>query len=1837
MEPLRHQSSLPIAPNLDYLDEVLSLMAEGAHGPTQIRPVVSYEPVRLVIHPGTPLEEIVPPVGATPAQIACDLAFRPLEDALRIAWKWLATGEFQVQRMGFRRDVYPHSNLRPGLPRIEDGPQALLHHLVCMRESIYRTIEATLRRVIGELDERIGKGSAAQGGVSKKPVKAYYQAPDPTSAESNKRVLVSFEGATEEEIEAFVVPYGRPIHGGKTSESNTTLEARSDRAQLLEQVEHWRLHDEWVRERAMHVAEVERQDGAYWEALTLDPLVAGLDIPRFSSAYSQFAQRNPFPRFDKDEQLRNDNVARSTVLVAPNSPIMLLRREYNDTLNDVLRDTVLVDFMDTVRYMSVTQPSMLVMPATAHWMPEAEPSTEWERSRAMDISLDPSSTLFEDLSSWTTKTCQHLDRRNAQKQGEKARVLIEALKVRIDRAMICLTYAQPSVAPAPEKYGWHTARAVCLNRSWTTGQTFGVNAANNYLVLAAIFYRVNHGLEEMQRNQSIVDTIDSARYHADHRGADSDTALFDSNVSSARLAAMNVAMEEAQRDSTSPQFDANMRDDDVPPPNWEEELNPDGSDPTPVLLAQYHFRMDSTSKRINEHRAKMPSKNAEQEAALDRLHAWKRFVYAHIPLIRALLDGERCDDAYALDQDLSAGRLSRLTLNYPCADLAPGEEQMRNLHDCLRIADAIYTVPSGSAAGTATATTAAQVTARAGADEAVVEEEIFKSGVVPAMVLTAQDTSVLAEGEEPPKKRRGRPPKNAPKPPPGSAARKPSGGRRPKKPAAGPVGRPPKKPAVSNEPGVTLPVPLPLDARVDDPNHQQALEGIKNLFEQDPDIDGADDLDGLFDDDPAAGVAGANGNLLFDTNGRLGVENILNNQADAPDDDYDPYAIFVSGIEASRKIQEAEDAEKARISSMKNVTFGRNGAMGIAVGSSERTTSGGAPGASNQLRPRLAAYSNPWVAFFRKIQLRPCVHREWSSRCDQISLAHPECYDFVLHSMLASMLGLYRTCRNPAPLGLAIKMYRATDLAMRYDAPRHVMLAIMFAHSDLIIASLREALVRQMEYDPVLWMMKGDWIRGSTHVARAVFHMRNHIGTVESVMDRGYGAQSIFAGTESLPATLAIATGEPVSKGDPAVSSTIWVAGMPAGVDPNAVPSTPQTPFFDQDNSSMGYGPATTGMSGAAASTATSNGTTQQGGGTQRVQVILPSVPHRPSIYRVQHPNFIPYMDWLFRFVSAEAVLVSASRRLVEYNRIMDSLSPEQQAEYAVSGVKRGPSVYRLSEATVQLIMSEAQHSRPGADIPMLSLRRIGVSLTGCSAIRQARDLFIERVHDQSVRTLISGMTAMDFELCAVFFRFLGIHSQRTVVPLDPSMTRRQAIALRKKWSIPDNEPIPLHALSFSVCSIAACRGVCNMLVPQTQSTRSFGQFWAAVDYHLGGMTCLSKKCIGVGYRNTVAPPELRHPWYHDLKRTEPGETVDAKCERLSKVFFGQFQALGEDPVYEFEDARQRTYPSQAGEIATRIVIFAEAVKKATGGKARAEPMDLLSEDVLKEKLKRYAGPDQDPAQVEAAMATFGSLRDMCTRESRQRDESQYTMPCYRSLLTLQPALGYVCGLEGTKITPYTPCTVCPGCGALTPYSVSSPLYIGPNGPTCGVCDWTERQRAMTPQCLICCQRGMELTTTSKGHKGLRFAKDLRQIYVLDDLTGKALEWRTGFVCTACYNQCTPWIAMELRDYEQSDAPLRPVPLYASHIAAGFVHDFFTGGRDNIRQCADISTPSRRIVKTQTVNGVTRPSFPPHALAVVLNQWSRGVTRAYLKAKNKRDKYLARLAKRAGRTAGKTE
>ncbi|HET9869179.1 MAG TPA: hypothetical protein VFR02_01600, partial [bacterium] len=429
--------------------------------------------------------------------------------------------------------------------------------------------------------------------------------------------------------------------------------------------------------------------------------------------------------------------------------------------------------------------------------------------------LDPKATVFADLAAWTDKTTGQLVRLPKARQLEKADALKEAIRVRISRALIGLTFGRPSIPPAPDQYGWYTARAVCLNRGWKSGMPLGRRARHNYLVLAAIFYRVNHGMEEMAKAQAIVEAVDRGRYAAKH-GALGDTLIYDESGAAARVAATQAAAAEEAAARLAAEEEA--RQDDNPPASLE-DLDPDGTNPGPVLLAQHEWRLRRTMERMKAHYAKQTPKNPEQEKAFDRLHLWKRFVYSHLLLARAILDGERCDDAYALEEDLVKGRLSRLTLNYPNTDMAPGEETMRSLHACLRLSDAVYAIPTGSSAGAATANAAAQVTTRLGADEAPMEETMM-TGSIPTTVRTAPDPSTNTNGE-PPKKRRGRPPKNAVRPV-GPTPRRP-----PSKPAAknankGGPGRPPKgrgkkakAAAAAAAAAKDLPMPLPLGTKLD--------------------------------------------------------------------------------------------------------------------------------------------------------------------------------------------------------------------------------------------------------------------------------------------------------------------------------------------------------------------------------------------------------------------------------------------------------------------------------------------------------------------------------------------------------------------------------------------------------------------------------------------------------------------------------------------------------------------------------------------------------------------------------------------------------------------------------------------------------------------------------------------------------------------------------------------------------------------------------------------------------------------------------------------------------------
>ncbi len=1696
------------------------------------------------VYPGDALEEISIPEHSTPAQMACDLTFRSLESALRLAWKWFAWDGIGPARMGFQA-LYPQAcggaGAECGLPQRSNGPRSFLYHLLLMRENVMRTIEATLANTDDVADP---------SKLSKKTRKTAYVAPDPTDEQGSlARVLLSFENAAATDVEAFVVPPARRSHGGKASESNIALEAKTDRSQLLEQIGFWRSMDETVR----RVLQDETSDGGYWYEIDQNPLASALSIPRYQAAWKERWTRFSVPIYDKDHQFREDPSIEYATLVAPCDPLSRLaaKRGAEPALTHVL-----VDFMDTIWYLSGTPPDQVQMPAASHWLPEPDTATGWEQAVANSAIGDPKGTYFSEIQSWTLKAQAHLTKRKpTTRQKDKATVLAKALDVRVKRAQVSM--AQHSKGD----FGWSTAHRVLSQRLWRAGDALGVNSRSNYLILAAIYYRVNHGMEQMETQQRIVDEIDKQQYQAKHS-----SGILDSDEATAAAAAVHEAARQHQSDNNE---DSTLAEDDCPPPFEELEGS---SDPLAVQRAQYEWRFAKLIQRMKEHYSKKAAPNARRSAALDEMYDWTRFVYSHMPLARALLDGERCDDAYALEENLSLGKISRLTQCYPFTDNAWGEEVLRNIGDRFRLVDAIYKVPSGST-GTATAAAAAEVTTRAGADEAGVEDVIASGYAVGGGVSVPTVDSRLSE---PAKKKRGRPPKN---PPPVTLA--PNGGKNGKR------GRPPKTPEVSS----VTPLPLPLDTPM--------AESV------DVDMLLAEEL-ALFANEGLPPEAVEDDDTDIDNPAQPQIVDPETALQAADDDELNQYAQLLETIRQDEELVQLEDDDRKKRASLRNVMVGNHGAMAVPVGSSAQATLG-APGCSHPIRPRVSVNTNPWTLLFCKVTPRPCADRDFASKCDQISRAHPECYEFVLQSFIASLAGLYRGCRNPAPFDLALKLQRIYDRALRYDACRHVMLAILFAHPELLIATLRENLVWQLGSDPAIWMLDSDWISGSTHVARAIFHHQRHIGGVEMAMSKGYGAHSLFAGTTRLPSLLAVAAGEPVAMGEPAAgagaiggrrSQAVQKAAAAAAAQASGEwsPPTPRQP----DEEDTVFDDAAPNLS-------------------------LAAVPHRPSIFRVTNNGYVLYMDGMFRAISSEAVHVAAANRIPEYNTARDAMTDAQREE-GILPVIDGPSIYRLSEAALHMVIAEVERMRPGSPhIPVDAFTRIGVSRGGIALISLATELFLERRHDQSVKSALCGLSAQDFELFSVFFRYLNIHYKRAIVPLDRSTAERQEVAVRRRWKVPIGTEMPLNVRAFAICHIAACRDLRSMLVQQSGSIHDLGHFWLAYDDDIGTCLCLSKKCAGVIHRNTNAPPELLRRWDEELRRTD-WVSEEERRSRLAKVFYGQYQLLQSEPTNEIEDSRQRSYPSQGRDIATRTVIFAEAVINATGGRGRAEPLDLISDESLSGKLAAYGATDSARVAAETAQRL---VREVCTKEARQLDESKYIQPCYRSPILWAPSIGYAVGVEGKKLSPYTPATACPNCGALTVFSIAAPLATGPNGFTCGHCDWIERERADAPRCVICYQKGLQITTCSKGHQSLHWVKHILQIRLLDDISGGAMEWRTAFVCKGCWGD---WMAMDDRDFtrlSQGEAPPTPVPVLASSIIAGFIADFDTGGRYSLRQCEDIGRPSFKALRTQTSNGQPRPALPPPALQSALNRFERGVTRAQLAEQRKLQRKRASILKKS--------
>ncbi len=168
----------------------------------------------------------------------------------------------------------------------------------------------------------------------------------------------------------------------------------------------------------------------------------------------------------------------------------------------------------------------------------------------------------------------------------------------------------------------------------------------------------------------------------------------------------------------------------------------------------------------------------------------------------------------------------------------------------------------------------------------------------------------------------------------------------------------------------------------------------------------------------------------------------------------------------------------------------------------------------------------------------------------------------------------------------------------------------------------------------------------------------------------------------------------------------------------------------------------------------------------------------------------------------------------------------------------------------------------------------------------------------------------------------------------------------------------------------------------------------------------------------------------------------------------------------------------------------------------------------------------------------------------------------------------------------------------------------------------------MSPRCIVCHQTGLKITATSRGDKGLYFAKELRQLRVLDDLEGGSFEWRTAFVCVPCYGQCAAWIAPP--DFSDAGVPPgEPVPVLASHVVAGHHSGFRTGGRHGLRLCESIAQASLPALRPHLVGGVEQPAFPPPALTGALGRLARGVTREHVRKVRAHERRMAQLAKKA--------
>jgi hypothetical protein len=639
-----------------------------------------------------------------------------------------------------------------------------------------------------------------------------------------------------------------------------------------------------------------------------------------------------------------------------------------------------------------------------------------------------------------------------------------------------------------------------------------------------------------------------------------------------------------------------------------------------------------------------------------------------------------------------------------------------------------------------------------------------------------------------------------------------------------------------------------------------------------------------------------------------------------------------------------------------------------------------------------------------------------------------------------------------------------------------------------VINALRENVVWQFANDPNLFLMDPTWVLGCCHVIRSLFRAQRCLTEVNTIILKSYGSHSLLSGTPTLPAAVAMSTGE-------------TVPGRVADVVHVVSTSNPVT---------------------------TTDGTA--------VPIVITTA-GKPSVYRVNNQNFVKYIGGLFRQINTEAVLGSVISAMIR-RQGNAAAAAATTAGSSTSSPSDEPSVYQLSHDAFDLVLRVVESTTPGEPVQLQWFRVIGVTEHGIQVLTLIYDHFRRRSHENEIKNLVRTLGALDFELLSMFFHFLKKHSDQRLIPLDRHSALEQELALRHRHVIPPSvAQVPLHLMQACVCSIASCNELKNYVSSKTRRPLFGGLLRVAYDYDRHQLICISKKTILVRSRNEDRCANNQYTSLLDdgddaanrnlpefLQRLKHGDTsgLYGRFEYISKLIrlpqgtvtetaaksniktatIGAVSAVKKDVA-----RRENLERSLIPEIFERLNMYADKLReyKVDPSPGALYSLDYVARDVVA-RLSQMQLDDLERARSEIDLT--------CKKEERRIFRLKVERPCFEMPVLMVPICGYIFEKDSSRNRNASiAATLCRSCGSVFDYS----LRLGyANGITCGVCDYAERRMLYAPRCFACrkscierCSAGQGMTTVQR-----ELHNQLRPLVLVDDSSDWML--RVVRICNHC-------------------------------------------------------------------------------------------------------------------------